>query len=359
MPFREEYLQKIRQLQTLYHSKGKRNLLITNQNNISWLLRGRTFVNSAAVKSLVEVVVNDDGLFVISNNIEAKRLMEEEFSFEVSLKTYNWFEPNERLKIISALTNKSVITDIDCENELRNWRTVLTASEQETYISLGLDCAEAMQKACFSVKQGMSERKISGILAANCLERGIEPIVNLVAGDERIFQYRHPLPTAKILTDYLMMSLCGRRFGQIVSLTRFVSFSPLSTEIIRKRDSVHNLEALLLAETRPGAQAGDIFSKLVSEYEAESYPDEWKLHHQGGLTGYDAREIKVSFDSELMVQVGQVFAWNPSITGFKGEDSFLIGEKENIVLTETREFPYRSFIFREKQVEKPDILIIR
>ena len=132
MPFREEYLQKIKQLQTLYHSKGKRNLLITNQNNISWLLRGRTFVNSAAVKSIVEVVVNDDGLFVISNNIEAKRLMEEEFSFEVSLKTYNWFEPNERLKIIAALTNKSVITDIDCENELRNWRTVLTASEQET-----------------------------------------------------------------------------------------------------------------------------------------------------------------------------------------------------------------------------------
>ncbi len=349
-------LSKIQKLQNLYQTKGKSAILLGFQNNISWLLRGRTFVNIAAVKGVAEIIVNADGLFVICNNVEAKRLAEEEFPSGITIKTYNWFSPVERDKIIGELTANKYISDADCENELRNLRSIMTENEQKTYISLGKDCAEAMQKTCFSVKQGMSELQISGLLAANCIEAGIEPIVNLVAADERIFLHRHPLPTAKTLKNYAMLVLCGRRFGQIISITRFVCFSEPSAEIIKKRDAVQNLDALLFIETRPNAVIGEIFAKLVKHYEHEGYADEWKLHHQGGLTGYDSREVKATFETDLIVKAGQVYAWNPSITGCKSEDTFLVGETENLILTKTDKFPHRKFTFKGIEFEKADIL---
>jgi Xaa-Pro dipeptidase len=359
MTIANDLLSKIEKLKNLYRTKEKSAILLGFQNNISWLLRGRTFVNIAAVKGVAEIVVNADGLFVICNNVEAKRLAEEEFPSGITILSYDWFLPVERDKIIAELTANNYISDSDCENELRNLRIIMTENEQETYILLGKDCAEAMQKTCFSVKQEMSELQISGILAANCIEAGIEPIVNLVAADERIFLHRHPLPTVKTLKNYAMLVLCGRRFGQVISITRFISFGEPSAEIIKKRDAVQNLDALLFIETRPNAVIGDIFAKLVKGYEHEGYADEWKLHHQGGLTGYDSREVKANFETGLIVKAGQVYAWNPSITGYKSEDTFLVGETENLILTETDKFPHRKFTFNGIEFEKADILRLK
>lgn len=63
------------------------------------------------------------------------------------------------------------------------------------------------------------------------------------------------------------------------------------------------------------------------------FGDEWRLHHQGGPAGYEAREYLATPSSEDEVHEGQVFAWNPSITGTKMEDSVLVGADENVVLT--------------------------
>jgi antitoxin VapB len=52
--------------------------------------------------------------------------------------------------------------------------------------------------------------------------------------------------------------------------------------------------------------------------------------------------------------VGQVYAWNPSITGYKSEDTMLVGEKRNEVLTAIPGWP-------EKVVDgiaRPSILVL-
>lgn len=51
--------------------------------------------------------------------------------------------------------------------------------------------------------------------------------------------------------------------------------------------------------------------------------DEWRRHHQAGLTGFNPRELIASAHSERIMQRGMALGWNPSAAGFKVEDTTL------------------------------------
>ena len=62
-------------------------------------------------------------------------------------------------------------------------------------------------------------------------------VVNLIATDERIFNFRHPLPTHKRLERYAMLVLCGRQRGLVCSITRLVHFGRLPDDLRRKAEA--------------------------------------------------------------------------------------------------------------------------
>ena len=101
------------------------------------------------------------------------------------------------------------------------------------------------------------------------------------------------------------------------------------------------------------------FYRLAQEaYAAVGYPDEWQLHHQGGPAGYEPREYVATPGSKDTVVVGQVYAWNPSITGSKSEDSVLIGEDGFEVLSAIPGWPMVKVEVAGQIIERPDILIV-
>jgi antitoxin VapB len=84
--------------------------------------------------------------------------------------------------------------------------------------------------------------------------------------------------------------------------------------------------AEMVDATREGATLGSVFAAAQRTYKAVGFPDEWRLHHQGGSIGYGARErIAVPGDS-TSIRAGMAFAWNPSITGAKVETTFILDE---------------------------------
>ncbi len=94
----------------------------------------------------------------------------------------------------------------------------------------------------------------------------------------------------------------------------------------------------------------------MEAYANVGYADEWKLHHQGGVAGYEPREHLATAASSQVVKAGQAFAWNPSITGTKSEDTILIGEKDGEVITAMEDWPRIHVQVEGQLIERPAIL---
>ena len=89
----------------------------------------------------------------------------------------------------------------------------------------------------------------------------------------------------------------------------------------------------MILGTRPGTTAGEVLAAAQRAYARVGFPDEWRLHHQGGAIGYQPREYNAFPGSPEVILANQAFAWNPSICGTKSEDTILAGPAGPEVLT--------------------------
>jgi Xaa-Pro aminopeptidase len=203
-------------------------------------------------------------------------------------------------------------------------RSSLTEREVERYRALGRDASEAMTDACSSLERAQAEFHAAAELAKGLVEREIDPVVLLVAGEERLPVHRHPLPTASPLGRLAMLVVCARRHGLIASLTRFVSFGRLRPELAERHERLVRVDVAFNCETRPGIRVGSIFEAGVRAYVDNGFDvQQPALHHQGGPTGYEPRDYVADQSSDALVQESQAFAWNPSVPSLKSEDTIV------------------------------------
>jgi Xaa-Pro aminopeptidase len=340
-------------------------ILLQRVSSIAWVTGGASvYVNIARSRAEASLIITRNNQYLITNNIEATRLEKEErlasqgWDFHIT----PWFEKEiatQRLmKGLKLGADNYFPGALDLSGEIARLRANLNLEEGRRFQILGQLCAQAMDATARSVHPGQIEYEIAGLLAGEAETRGVQAIVNLIAVDERIFSFRHPLPTDKKLNRYVMIVLCGRRWGLVCSLTRFVYFGKLPDEIRHKKEAVAYVDAALIAATRPGRRLGQIFKIAQEAYAAVGYPDEWQLHHQGGPAGYEPREFLATPGSKATVNAGQVYAWNPSITGYKSEDSVLISEDGFEILSTIPNWPMVKVDVAGQIIERPDILIV-
>jgi Xaa-Pro aminopeptidase len=332
-------------------------------SSFAWATCGKSsYINTASSEGLASLLVTRDHRYVITTNIEEPRLAHEEGLLAAGWEFVapEWHESRDVVaelgKGLRLAGDSSAPGVLDVSGPMARLRASLTPEEGERFRSLGNICADAMDSAIRAVQPGMSEYEIASLLAGETERRGAQAIVNLIATDERIFRYRHPLPTNKRMDRYAMMVLCGRKWGLVCSITRLVHFGPLSDELRRKQNVVAAIDATFLATTRPNVKLGDIVAQVQNTYELGGYAGEWRLHHQGGPTGYEAREYLGVPGSQDVVREGQAYAWNPSITGTKIEDSILVGANDNIVVTAITGWPMIPMDIGGKVYERPAIL---
>jgi Xaa-Pro aminopeptidase len=358
-----EVTKKLSLLRSLAHGHGVDALLLQRVSSLAWATDGAAaYVNTASSNGEASLLVTPDRQILFTNNIEAPRLEKDEglISQGWDFRVAPWFETNAAVWELThslKLGTDALFPDaLDLSGEIARLRTDLTAAEGGRFRSLGKLCAQAMDCAARNVHPGQTEFEIAALLMAETQKRGVQPIVCLIATDERIFNFRHPLPTAKKLDRYAMLILCGRQRGLVCSITRLVHFGAIPEEIQRKALAVAQVDAAMIAATRPGQSLGKIFLQIEEEYARVGYPGEWRLHHQGGPAAYEPREYVATPDSTEIVKPGQAYAWNPSITGTKSEDTILVGESGNEVLTEIPGWPMIKMV--GSSLERPAILEI-
>ncbi|PWB56591.1 MAG: peptidase M24 [Anaerolineales bacterium] len=321
-------------------------LYLQTAGSFAWATCGASsYINTASTNGLAALLITHEHQYVLTTNIEAPRLEIEEHLGPQGWEflANPWYEAPPTLDQVShgltLASDGAYPGAVNLSTDLARLRANLTPEEGMRFIELGKSCAQAMLAACQAVRHGQTEYQIAAILAAEAESQGVQAVVNLIATDERIFSYRHPLPTGKKLEKYAMLILCGRKHGLICSLTRLVHFGPLPDDLMRKMAACARVDATFINSTRPNVTLGSIFDKAIAAYAESGYPNEWQLHHQGGTSGYEPREYLAVPGSTDCVAVGQAYAWNPSITGYKSEDTILIGEKKNEVLTEIAGWP--------------------
>jgi Xaa-Pro aminopeptidase len=358
-----EFDEKQERLRILLENHKLDAVLLRQSANFAWITCGAdSFINRADLFGVASLLITPTNRYVITTNIEANRLAQEEglAAQGWEMRGMPWYEQHDlitELTVGMKLGADTVFANAkDISGQISSLRSALTPEEGTRYRELGGFCAQAMQTAIDAVRPGMTEYEIGANLLQAIENTGAQGIVSLIATDERIFSHRHPLPTSKKLDKYAMLVLCGRKHGLICSITRLVHFGTLSDEIRQKQKAVVQIDAEMIASTRPGCTIGDVFHKAQSVYASTGFSDEWKLHHQGGSAGYAPREFTATPTSTQPVLVGQAFAWNPSITGVKSEDTILVGEHSNEIITEMNGWPTLDVQAGGQLIKRPVIL---
>ncbi|HUQ40159.1 MAG TPA: M24 family metallopeptidase [Acidimicrobiales bacterium] len=286
-------------------------------------------VDHSDAVGVAAIVVGEEGDWILANAIEADRIREEQSS-GLEVVAHPWTDdPGPALDRLVGTgpraSDAAAEGEVDAAAELAALRLVLDAEAQTLYREVGRDARAAMDAAASQVRETMSEQDAAAVLADAARRRRLFAPVTLVAGARRLVTHRHPVPTAERLGARAMLVLCGERGGLVASLTRIVHFAEPDAEWHRRQDACETILSRMRDEaTRPGRTMAEAFADCVRFYGEAGFPDEWRFHHQGGMAGYRPREVVAMPSATTLIEPGQAFAWNPSITGAKAEETFLL-----------------------------------
>ncbi|MCL6599952.1 MAG: M24 family metallopeptidase [Alicyclobacillus macrosporangiidus] len=317
-------------------------IVIASVPNFRWLTSGVISTVSRNSKiGDVTLYITMSKVYLLTNCIECPRLMERDMpGIQVDYVVFPWYRsfkseldtlPGTRVASDIPLPHCSYISD-----EIRQLRYPMTDWEQERYITLGRDAASVVEDVAKVLHPGMTTREISKQIDCALIENDMFPIVSLVGADDFQLRYRHPIPDSTALHKTAMVVVCAERDGLVVALTRTVHFGPLTTTQKQMHRDVQWIHTAILTATRPGRHTQEIFRAIEDAYRRAGYPEEWKNHHQGGGIGYESRDFILGPDVNEFVHLYQAFAWNPSIPGYKSEDTFLLTQEGPVCVTDSK-----------------------
>lgn len=290
--------------------------------DVRWLLCGRGRPVSAG-SSPYAVEVREGVARVWYQEIERSRVEKEERWEELGYEPapYPWHEP-------------LPVQVTDCY--LDEVRRTLGDEELERYRAAGADAARAFAGVLTTLRPDQRELDAAGAVAGALDALGFTTPVVLVGGEERAPVHRHPLPTRTALGRFALLAVTAEREGLHVSMTRIVSFGAPPPELGERVRKAAEVDAAVLAASRPGATIADLFDVLMQAYGS----DEWRRHHQGGITGYCGREVFATPGDPTALPEACAVAWNPSVTGGgKSEDTALVTRSGFEVVTRTPSLP--------------------
>jgi len=363
--------EKVERIRQYLESENLAAVLLTSRRNFAWATNGATnhvrLGSEIGVASLL--ILKNGKRYIVAGNNEMPRMLEEEVKdLGYQPAQFNWYEAAQKQQLIEQLVSElgaeqMIGSDIPLpntklvEDSFARLRYCLTDGEIARYRQVGLGCAQAVEEVCRRLQPGMSELEIEGLTSEALLRRNLRPTVILVGADDRIYKYRHPVPTERPLERYCMIAINAQRWGLIGSLTRFVHFGPAPEDLVNRHGVVCRINAQFIAHTKQGTKASDFFVGIKDWYAQAGYSQEWCYHHQGGAIGYREREWIIAPDLNETINDRQAFAWNPTIAGAKDEDTILVLGDSVETITQTSEWPTVEVTVDGQTFQRPAILV--
>ena len=338
----EEVSRKLELIRQALTETGATSVRLKGTDWFAWATAGASnTVLLTAETGVAQVLVTAEDAWVLTDEIEAQRLEDEELSADFKLHVNPWADAAARESFVREVTNEGkVISDRPIPHvekrlpaSLLHHKRVMMSSELERYRQVGRKASEAMTEVLTAAKPTWTEYQLAGAGAEALWARGLHPALTLVAGERRLPLYRHATATGEAIARVAMLVFCARGYGLYANLTRFVSFGTLPNKEAELHRHVREIEAQALNLCQPGTSLDAVYHTLAQAYEQHGYTNAIREHHQGGTTGYLAREIVATPTTTDTLVDGIPVAWNPSLSGAKIEDTFVIlqdGKLENL-----------------------------
>jgi Xaa-Pro aminopeptidase len=317
---------------------GAGAIRLRGEDWFAWTTGGGTPLAPASIgSSVAELLVSLEEACVLTDEVDAERLRQEEVPPGFTFHIAPWTEPElHETYVLGAAGGRPILSDRPGNGEqalpasLRLRRMVLDAAEQERYRALGRAAAEAIGEALRAARPEWTEYELAGEGARALLRRGIQPALVLAAGERRLAQWRRPTPSHEPIGARATLSCCARRHGLVARLSRSVSFGAAPEQ----QDELLRLEATGLDAVRPGQSLAAVYHAFAAAYRHANRPDAIRERRQGGIAGYLACELAASPSTATGLETGMAFAFNPGFDGVGIEDTFLLGSNglENLTL---------------------------
>jgi Xaa-Pro aminopeptidase len=364
----DEKLERMARVCSAHHLGG---VLLTTQPNFAWITGGRSNrIDGSREPGNGAIFVTADGRrFLIANSIEMPRLREEALAgIQCEPIEFAWTkaqsDPGTLVQVARSVSPPSSEIGADwphrdarlIDGAIVDARALLTGAEVERYRMLGRDAGNSIGQMCRQIEPGVTEEDIARLAVKTLGAVGARATVILCAADGRISRYRHPPPTTERWRRVFMLVVCAERHGLVVALTRLVSAGVVGPDLRDRTRAAALVFEWLLGATRPGETGRALFDVAARAYVAAGFPGEESRHHQGGPIGYHARDWLAHPTSDRRVQAKQAFAWNPSITGTKVEDTALLVDGNVEIITGSPDWPALEFSVRGQTLKAPLVL---
>ncbi|MEO6655134.1 MAG: aminopeptidase P family protein [Pyrinomonadaceae bacterium] len=354
---------KTQRLQQMLERERLGGVLLNTQHNFAWLTGGGSNgIDLSRENGAASLFVAANGnRFVLANKIEMPRMLTEEVSTDdFEPVEFSWQDEKARSNIViekaKDLAGGEIATDYAIEGKIAPCRYQLTTDEVARYRVQGKDAGAAIRRVIDTITPGEMEIEIAEKMRHEFALDGMTTVVALAAADERIAQFRHPVPTVKCWSKTLLLVICAKRRGLITSLSRLVCIGNASDELKTKTTAAAYVHAALLDATRPGTTGGELYRTAANAYAERGFADEIDRHHQGGAVGYRTREWVANPQSREIVPTDQAFAWNPSITGTKVEETCITTAEGIEIISSSPDFPQISTMVNGREYISPGIL---
>jgi Xaa-Pro aminopeptidase len=327
--------ERLEAIRHLLAERGAPAALLRTRRNFAWAtLGGENHVVLAQETGVAGLLVTPTEAVVLTAVNEAPRIRDEELDgLAIDVESLPWHDEGATDRAAQRIAGADPLADADLEADLVRLRCILSDPEAERLADLAGRAAAAIGAAVDAAEAGITEHEAASAVTGRLAAEGIRTPVLLAAADERIEHYRHPIPSGRMVRHRLMLVVVAERWGLHAAITGFAELDEPDAELERRKSAVDRIHAVMVAATRPGQTLGDVIAAAQEAYAEAGHPEEWKLHHQGGIIGYQGRERIAVPGDPTVIRQGMAFAWNPSITGAKAEATLLLAPAGPVILT--------------------------
>src|SRR5207248_703698 len=171
-----EWQSKWRRLEEFLDRHALDGVLLTRRDNFAWITCGKdNHIANSTPMGVASILATRDGKRVcLANTIESPRVREQELAGSgIEMITFPWYDADAAMKTAHDLIGEQMIgTDgqsfglplSGLPEDFNRLRWSLTPDEIERYRDGGRRAADAMEAACRSLRPGMDEHEIAGVL---------------------------------------------------------------------------------------------------------------------------------------------------------------------------------------------------